>query len=87
VSPFEKGGIEGGLEGWGRFFIKIKIPLASPFEKGRNYFKSPFVPLCHFPSFPSYKDRMQKEVKKGIGKEIYKNGEIEKEEIFVLNFQ
>jgi len=24
---------------------------------------------------------------KGIGKEIYKNGEIEKEEIFVLNFQ
>jgi len=29
---------------------------------------------------------MQGEVKNGIGKGIYKNGEIEKEEIFVLNF-
>jgi hypothetical protein len=41
----KKGKLKGDLEGWGKFFIKIKIPLASPFEKGRNYFKSPFVPL------------------------------------------
>jgi len=34
------------LEGWGRFFIKIKIPLASPFEKGRNYFKSPCITVA-----------------------------------------
>jgi len=30
-------------EGRGGFFLKIKIPLASPFEKGRNYFKSSFI--------------------------------------------
>ena len=28
-------------EGWGGFFIKIKIPLASPFIKGRNYLNPP----------------------------------------------
>jgi len=51
----EEGFIKGGnyillppflKEGGGGFFIKIKIPLASPFGKGRNYLKSPLVPLC-----------------------------------------
>jgi len=52
---------KGDLEGWGGFsylgspsfkkrglgeiFPKIKIPLTSPFEKGRNYFESPSIPL------------------------------------------
>jgi len=38
-------------EGWGGFFIKIKIPLASPFVKGRNYFKSPCITAA-LPPFP-----------------------------------
>ena len=33
-------------EGGGGFFIKIKIPLASTFVKGRNYLKSPSISLC-----------------------------------------
>jgi len=34
----EKGELKGDLEGWGGFSLGIKIPLSSPFEKGRNYF-------------------------------------------------
>jgi len=60
--------------------MSYEIPLCPPFATlPLRPFKSPSIPLLQ-------RGKAKVGNEKGIGKGIYKNGKIEKEEIFVLNF-